>query len=114
MSCTCVPSSGLALSGLGWQITGNVAMSPSRPANVGDVAKEARVGSILGRHVLGTNAGILIDGVIYLLEGAPPIGKTKVGDSIARRRTSRSRMSGPCRGLLRVLGLWICDRRSEQ
>jgi hypothetical protein len=69
------------------KITGNAAMPPSRPGNVGDVTKEVRVGSILGRHVLGTNAGILIDGVIYLLEGAPPIGKTKVGGSTARRRT---------------------------
>jgi hypothetical protein len=40
-------------------------------------ATEGRSGMILGGHVPGNGAGILIDGVVTPLSGEPPIAQTK-------------------------------------
>jgi hypothetical protein len=36
-----------------------------------------RISGVGGSHVAGNSTGILIDGVIYPLQGEPPIAKTK-------------------------------------
>ena len=44
---------------------------------VGNVKEDfPRISGVGGGHVSGNGAGVLIDGVIYRLQGEPPVAKT--------------------------------------